>query len=198
MIADFAADLKELMDANKIERANICGLSMGGYIALQFTEQFPNCVGKLILCDTRADADSNEAKDKRHAALQKIRKDGLSQFAKDFSQSVLSESTIKTNPNLQSSVEKMILGNNPESVMMTLGALASRRDSIPFLEAIDRPTLVIVGSDDRVTPPEVNESIAKKVKGAQFRIIDKAGHLSNLEQPASFNACLESFLLKDV
>ncbi len=74
MIAHFAKDLLDFMDQKRIRRAIICGLSMGGYIALHFAAKYPDRIAGLILCDTRADADGNEAKDKRFETIQKVQK----------------------------------------------------------------------------------------------------------------------------
>lgn len=194
MIAHYADDLKIYMDEMKIEKAFVCGLSMGGYIALHFTASYPERLAGLILCDTRADADSNEAKDKRYATIRKIHQEGTQQFATDFSKNALGETTRTVMPQIQEKVQSMILNNQPQNIAMVLGALASRRDSTPYLEAISCPTMILVGTEDKITPPDVNESLAKKIKGSSFHLIEKAGHLSNLEQPKVFNRYLEDFL----
>jgi len=163
-------------------------------VALHFAQKYPAAVQGLILCDTQAAADSNEAKDKRFATLEKIQKDGLEKFAKEFTGNVLSESAPQT---LRGQVEAMVLKNKPASVGMVLGTLASRKDSTLFLPEIKCPTLVLVGAEDKVTTPAVNQKMAEAIPDAEFRTIEKAAHLSNLEQPEAFNAHVGEFLKKN-
>lgn len=197
MIAHFADDLKQMMANNKMEKAVICGLSMGGYVALHFAKQNPEMVAGLILCDTQADADSNETKDKRYATIQKIQKDGLNSFAQEFSKSVLCENTLTKKPEIQKRVIAMILENKVESVCLNIVALASRRDSNPYLAEFKFPTLVIVGAEDKITPVAASKRLAEGIPNSKLQIIENAGHFSNLEQPDAFNLCLEKFLVGD-
>ena len=196
MTGHFAEDLKQLMVEKNMDKAVICGLSMGGYVALHFAQQYPEMVDALVLCDTQADADSNEAKDKRFATIQKIQKDGLTAFAQDFSKNVLAENTLTQNPEIQKKVISMIVENKQQDVVMNLGTLASRRDSNPFLTEFRFPTLIIVGSEDKVTPLTVSQKLAAGIQNSTLKIVEKAGHLSNLEQPLIFNGYLEAFLTK--
>lgn len=194
MISHFVADLKKFMTDKGISKAVLYGLSMGGYVALQFVLKYPENVAGLILCDTRADADSNEVKEKRFETIERLRREGAAGFASDFSKQVLSETTLRQHPNLREMVERMILSNGVENMAMVLGALASRWDSRSSLSTIKCPTLVLVGADDKVTPPELSELIAGGIEDAKLRIIERAGHLSNLEQPDLFNEQLDEFL----
>lgn len=196
MIAHFADDLKHLMVENKIDKAVICGLSMGGYIALHFAEQYPEMVAGLILCDTQAGADSNEVKDKRYITIQKIQNEGLSHFAQDFSKAALSETTLKEKPEIQKSLAAMINENNVENITKTLAALASRRDSSVYLSAFSFPVMVLVGADDKITPPAMAQKISEGINNCTLHMIEEAGHMSNLEQPAIFNQYIETFMEK--
>lgn len=190
----YAEDLKKFLDEKKIDKAILCGLSMGGYVALHFAQKYPASVAGLILCDTQAGPDSNEAKDKRFATLQKIQQEGLEKFAQEFSRNVLSESNLAR---LQKPVAEMILKNKSTNVAQVLGTLASRKDSTPHLAEIKCPTLVLVGEEDKVTPPALNQKMAEAITGAEFYTIKGAAHLSNLEQPEEFNSRVEAFLQKN-
>lgn len=194
MIRHFADDLKVMMDAKKMGRAIICGLSMGGYVALQFATRYRERVAGLILADTRADADSNEMKDKRFDTIEKLHHGDMDAFAKEFAKSVLSEAGFRDRADIRARVEDMIRGNAPRNLAMAVGALASRHDMRPELSSIRCPTAVFVGADDKLTPPELSEVIASGIQDAELRIIAGAGHLSNIEQPTSFNNYLEEFL----
>lgn len=194
MISHFSDDLKVMFEKYKIEKAVICGLSMGGYIALDFIERYPDLVAGLVLCDTRADADSNEAKMKRYGSIQRIQKEGLEGFAEDFSKAVLGKRTLSIKPELKAYVKNIILSNQAESVAMTLGALASRKDFSDLLSKIKCPSLIIVGSDDTVTPIALSEAMQAKIAKSDLYLIEDAGHLSNLERPDDFNRRLQTFV----
>ncbi|MBP9674841.1 MAG: alpha/beta hydrolase [Bacteriovoracaceae bacterium] len=195
MLQHFVNDLKIYMDEHKILKAVLCGLSMGGYIALQFMKDYPERVSALVLCDTRADADSNEVKDNRYKTILKMEKEGMTVFAEDFSMLLLGAWTLKNKPQIQKDVKKIILDNKTENMSMTLGALASRSDSVSTLKNIKCPTLVLVGAEDKITSVDMNELMAKKIASVTFRVIAQAGHLSNVEQPQVFNEHLEQFLI---
>ncbi|MGZ3694714.1 MAG: alpha/beta fold hydrolase [Bdellovibrionota bacterium] len=193
-IHHFVEDMKALLDRKGVDKAVVCGLSMGGYVALHFVQKYPERVKALILCDTQAGADSNEAKDKRYAAEQKIYAAGLPAYAEEFSKNVLSKETLNENLELQKKVIGMITNNNISAVTMILATLASRRDSTPFLAGIEVPTLVIVGDEDTVTPPNLAKLLTDKISGAKLALIPGAGHLSNMEQPEEFNRVVGEFL----
>lgn len=194
LIAHFSDDLKKFMDDHQMEEAHLVGLSMGGYVALDFISRYPRRIKKLILCDTQAGADTNEAKEKRYLDIEKLLHGSLSSFAQGFLKKVLSPNTEKENPGLFRELEEMILGNRKEKLAMVLGALASRKDSTAMLSSISIPTLVIVGSEDKVTPPEVNQKMAHGILGSQYQVIQGAGHFANLERPQQFNSVLGTFL----
>ena len=193
MIAHFADDLKKMMDEKQIDKAVICGLSMGGYIALEFVSKYPERVQALILSDTQAAADSNEGKDKRYATMLKIRKDGVPSFAKEFAKNVLCEPTLINKPEVYKKVEEMINTNTADNLTMTLGAMAGRKDHFDLLPKITCPTLVIVGDQDKLTTVEMNKKIADGINGAVFKVIPNAGHVPTLEQPAAFNKITDDF-----
>lgn len=194
MIPDFTSDLHLLLVEAKINKIIICGLSMGGYVALDFVHQHPEMVQALVLCATQSAADSNEAKDKRYKTLEKIRNDGLNGFADDFSDLALSETKTEFSRELKRSIEDIIKSNNPADIALVVGCLASRKDSTPMLHEIKCPTLVIAGVDDRIISLEVGQAMASKIPDCKFAKIPDAGHLLNQEQPERFNSVLEFFL----
>ncbi len=194
MLQHFVADLARYLDQSHIEKVVICGLSMGGYIALRFVAEHAERVAGLILADTRADADTNDAKKKRYETIERLHREGVTGFAKDFSTQVLSDFTLAENPALRAQLEAVITQHDPKDLSLVLGALASRPDSLSDLRAIDCPTLVIVGRDDKVTPPDLSKLIVDEIPGAEFQMIERAGHVSNVEQPEAFNKVLGDFL----
>jgi 3-oxoadipate enol-lactonase len=190
----FVDDLFMLLDHLKVPRAVLCGLSMGGYIVLRAVERRAERFNAMVLCDTKSAADSSEAKLKRAATIQAVQKDGVTAFSNEFIQGVLTENSLRTNATLVGSVLEMIQSNTPEGICGALRALAGRTDTTQALPKMDLPSLILVGQEDRLTPPAVSESISKGLPNSTLRLIPDAGHLSNLENPSVFNAYLIEFL----
>ena len=187
----FADDLIMLMDHLKLKKAIICGLSMGGYIALRFFEKYATRVSALILCDTKSTPDTDEGKIKRFDSIKKIRKSRVSEFADAFSKNAVAK---KTSPKILNFAKKMIESNSADSICSSLLALAARTDTTLALTAIHVPTLVIVGEEDKLTPLSDSQKMMAQIPDATLEIIPKVGHLSNLENPDEFNLILKKFL----
>ncbi len=187
-------DLIDLLDHLKIGKAVLCGLSMGGYIALRAVQRHPDRILGLVLCDTKSEDDTGEVRIKRSAAVAAVKKNGVEEFAAGFVKTVLSEETLKSRPELAEQVRKMITGNFSLGISGTLLALAARTDTTEALPAIAVPTLILVGEHDKLTPPAVSETMAKAIPASALHIIPGAAHLSNLENPQAFNERLVPFL----
>jgi 3-oxoadipate enol-lactonase len=193
----FADDLADLMKNLKVEKAILCGLSMGGYIALRFAAKYPEKVLGLVLSDTRAEADTNETKIKRAASMQKLKTDGMEAYASDSINALLGPASLE-NKKLLQRVKKMIVDTSKLAVTGTLLALAARIDSSNFLDEIKAPALVVVGEDDVITPPIAAQTIHEGISGSTMVTIPMAGHLSNLENPDAFNKAFLDFLSRFV
>lgn len=190
----FVDDLILGMDHLKIENSVVCGLSMGGYIALRAVECYPSRFKGLILCDTKSEADTNEVKVKRAAAVLAVKKGGVKSFAEGFVRTVLTEKTLKTKPDLVFSVVTMIQGNSALGICGAILAMAARTDTTAALVKMTLPTLILVGEEDRLTSPSASEAMMKTLPHATLHVIPKAAHLCNLENPAAFNERLLTFL----
>ncbi|HUF61594.1 MAG TPA: alpha/beta fold hydrolase [Verrucomicrobiales bacterium] len=194
-IPGMAREVAGLLDGLKIqEPAIVCGLSMGGYVTFEFLRQFPERVRALGLFSTRAAADTPEAREGRFKTAEKIRADGLEPFAKSILPKLLGKSSMSQS-NLVEQLTAMILANEPEGVAGALLAMAGRADSTSLLEEIKVPALVAAGEEDSFIPPEESEQMAASIDGAQFSLIKTAGHLINMEDPASFTQALERFVV---
>jgi 3-oxoadipate enol-lactonase len=190
----FADDLAALLDALQVERATVCGLSMGGYAAFAFYRRHAARVASLILADTKAGADGDEARRARYEMAAAVRRDGVSSLPDQVLGKWLAPETLETRPRVAEQVRAMITGNEAEAVARAQEAMARRADSTPVLGSISCPALVIVGDKDTLTPPSEAEKIAAGVPGARLVTVPAAGHLSNLENPAPFNRALLDFL----
>jgi 3-oxoadipate enol-lactonase len=196
LIETFVDDLIGLLDSLEIQKAVLCGLSMGGYIALRAVERNPERVQALVLCDTRSEADSNEAKLKRAANVKLVKEKGLPAFAEGFLKAVFAPESFENKPEAVELIRKIILANPPLGVCGTLLALASRTDTTDALPKISVPTLIMVGEHDPITPPAASKAMKKAIPDSELHIIPHAAHLSNLENPEEFNQHLSHFLKK--
>ncbi|MBX2941993.1 MAG: alpha/beta hydrolase [Cyclobacteriaceae bacterium] len=193
-IESFSKDLIAFMDKLNIEKAIICGLSMGGYIVLDALKRFPNRFEALILCDTQCIADSTEAKEKRYKAIYEIQNEGPTAFNEGFIKNVFHKDSISNKKELVEQLRGVVFSNSQHIITMGLTALAERSETCSTLNEITKPTLIICGREDTVTPLVQSELMNTNIKGSILRIIDNAGHVSNLEQPHEFNKHLLSFL----
>lgn len=192
----FIDDLVALLDYLSLQKAVLCGLSMGGYIALRTVEKHPDRIQGLILCDTKSESDSDDAKVKRSATIKTVKTLGVQRFSESFVKSVVCENTFIRHPETVEFVHKIICENSPLGICGTLLALASRTDTTHVLSSIHVPTCIMTGEYDILTPPAVAKSMHKAIKDSELHIIPDAGHMSNLENTKSFNETLFSFLQK--
>ncbi len=192
----FVDDLLALLDHLKIVRAVLCGLSMGGYIALRTVERNPDRVRGLILADTQAKADSNEAKLKRAAAIKSVKANGVKAYAEGFLKSVFAPQTFTNNKAAVEKIRKIIEANSPLGICGALLALASRTETTEALYSIKVPTLILVGEHDALTPPSASQEIHNKIPNSEIHVIPNAAHMSNLENSEEFNKHILDFLGK--
>jgi pimeloyl-ACP methyl ester carboxylesterase len=191
MTMDAAADfLVGELDREGIDRAVVCGLSIGGYVAFSLWRRHRDRVAGLALADTRAEPDDDAGRDRRRGVAEKARSEGSGAIA-DEPPPLLSEDA---DPALWDRVKDMIRRQPGDSIAAAALGMAERPDSRPILGSIDVPTTVIVGSADTLTPPPMSESMAKAIPRADLVVLDGAGHLSNLEDPDGFTAALRSLL----
>jgi pimeloyl-ACP methyl ester carboxylesterase len=194
-----ADDLRALLDALRIERAVVCALSMGGYIALAFWRQYASRVRGLILVDTRAGADSPAARQARLDVVEQVKQHGSEPAADAMLPRLLAGSTRQSRPDLAEFARAMMLRQPPTGIIGAQLGMAGRPDSTPTLPTITVPTLVVFGAEDVITPAETEgRNLAAAIPNAKLVIIPDAGHLSNLEQPEAFNAAVREFLVQTI
>jgi len=190
----FGDDLIELMKALDIEKAIVCGLSMGGFIALNAMKRYPAYFDALILCDTQCIADTDEVKAKRYKTIEEIEENGTSDFNEKFIKSVFHQDALENKKEVVEQVRRVVFSNSKHIIQNGLTALAERSETCSSLNEIAIPTLIICGREDEVTPLAQSEGMNKAIEGSSLHVIDIAGHVSNLEQPDEFNKCLFDFL----
>jgi 3-oxoadipate enol-lactonase len=188
---DAAADsLAAELDRAGVDRAVVCGVSIGGYTAFSLWRRHRDRIAGLALADTRAEPDDDAGRERRRAVAEKARTEGSGAIA-DEPPPLLSEGA---DPELWERVKTMIRRQTGEAIAAAALGMAERPDSRPILPDMDVPTTVIVGSADALTPPPMSESMAAVIPGAELIVLDGAGHLSNLEAPEGFTDALERLL----
>lgn len=192
----FVDDLEIIIDELMLERPVLCGLSMGGYISLRTMERFQNKFSALILCDTKSEADNNEGKLKRAAAIKQINSGKFDEFIEAFVLNCFGETFVKDNSVEYRKVVDRSKKNNSIGVKECLLAMLGRTDTTASLPNIKIPTLVIGGSEDNLTPPDAMMSMANKISNSKFVLIEKAGHMTPIEQPDVVNKAIKDFLEK--
>jgi YbgC/YbaW family acyl-CoA thioester hydrolase len=194
-MAIYADDLAALLDALGVERAVLCGLSMGGYVAFEFLRRWRARVAALVLVDTRAEPDGAEAKRARDVAAAQAREKGAAAIADAMLPKMLSTASVRDKPGLAERVRALMAATPVAGIVGALGAMRDRPDSTTLLPSLgDVPTLVLAGSDDEITPSAAAAAMAAAIPGARLVEIAGAGHLATLEEPSATTEALRTFL----
>lgn len=192
---DFADDLAALLDVRQIEEPVVfCGLSMGGYIAWQFFLRHRARLRALILCDTRAAADTPVAAEARRVNAGRVLSEGIGFLAETMLEKLLAAETRRRRPEVVESIRRGMLSASPQGVAAALRGMAARPDMSAWLPQMDLPSLVVCGQEDALSTVEEMRGIAAQMPQARFVEIARAGHLSPVEQPQAVNEAIREFL----
>lgn len=193
-VDSYADTLAEWLTALGIDKAVVGGLSMGGYVALAFARRHPSRVQGLLLADTRAEADTAEAKANREKTIELAKSKGALAVVEQMLPKMLSDHTRHHNPVVEARVRELAGGQSADGVAAGLAALRDRPDSVAALKSFRFPTLVIVGANDTLTPPTAAEAMAEQLPDVTTETLWGAGHLSNLEASGPFTAAVRRWL----
>lgn len=195
-VEQLADDLQTLLEHLELPPFVLGGFSMGGYVAFRYLAKYADRVRAVMLLDTRAEPDAPEARQRRYAAIDRIKSEGPDGFLNDFAKLVLSPKTLETRPEIATQVRHLMEADRAEALTGGLKALAERPDSTPLLSKITQPTVIVVGNDDKATPVEAARKMHEAIGGSTLVIIPDAGHMTNIEQPEQFNMALREFLAR--
>jgi len=191
-IDDYADDVAALLSKLEIPRAVIAGLSMGGYVALAFAERHRDKLAALALLDTRAGADDDKGRQGRDASIATIGAEGTAGPNAAMMEKLFAEATVAE---VRERVAAMMARATPEAMIAALGAMRDRPDRHGVLrDMAGIPTLILVGTEDRLTPPEMSRLMAEAAVGAELVEVEGAGHLAPMERPATVGEALQRFL----
>lgn len=196
-VPEIAWQVAALLDhLNVKEPVVIGGLSMGGYVTLEFLRQFPERVRGICLLATRANADTPEIRERRFKNIEFLEAHRLEEFFPRVIPNLLGTTTLAANAALAEQVQSMILENSTEGICDTLRAMAARVDSTELLGTISCPALVAAGDEDGFVTAEESKAMHARIPDAEFHLMKNTGHLLNLEQPQVFEEIISGFLAR--
>ena len=193
-MARYADDLMKVLDALDVAAAVVCGLSMGGYVIFELLRRYRSRVRAAILCDTKAEADTEEGRRGREEMMALARGAGAEAVAEKMIPTLLADATRAERPEVEGQVLDMIRRAPVPGIVGALQAMRDRVDSTSVLPELRLPVLVLAGEEDGISPPETGRALAEKIKGARFAAVAGAGHLPPLEQPFVTTRLIADFL----
>ena len=189
-----AADLARVMDDAEVGCAPLIGVSIGGYVIFEFWRQHRGRVSALALCNTKAAPDSAEARVGRLQAAVDVIERGTEPFFESMVPKLLGKTARETRPDLVEGARRMMRKMSPEDVALVQRGMAERPDSVPTLQTITVPTLLLTGDEDMLTGVEEAEVMRQNIAGSQLKVISKAGHYSPWERAGEVGPLLRQFV----
>lgn len=189
----FVSEILRYLDERQLHTFGVVGLSMGGYVAFEIFRQAPERTIQLVLADTRATADSLQARTSRCQMIDRVREHGVETIVEETTQRLIAPQNLGRRE-LVEGVQARMRRCTVEGIVACQQGMADRPDNSELLPTITAPTLIMVGENDTVTSPEESRTMMAAIRGARLEIIKGAGHLSNLEQPELFNDILMNWL----
>jgi len=190
---DSVAAMAERVMVAAARRVAMCGLSLGGYVALEVMRRMPDRVDRLALISTSARPDATEQSLRRERSVRAARIGTFKGVTPRFLPGIVHPDHA-VDPDLAKIVLDMTQRVGRVAFERQQNAALSRPDSRPLLASIRCPTLVVGGRQDRVTPPALQEEIAAGIAHSSLRILDVCGHLAPLEQPDEVNRLMRAWL----
>lgn len=189
-----AADIARVLDNAGAGKAVLVGNSIGGYAIFECWRQFRERISALVLCNTKAQPDSAEARATRLTVADEVLEKGTEAFFVSQTLRLMGETTRASRPDLVTGALDMMRQMSAEDVALVQRGMAERPDSMPTLKTINVPTLIITGSEDVVTGVPEAEAMKQHIAGSSLKVLPKAGHYSPWEQPEEVGRLLRQFL----
>lgn len=189
-----AREVSETVASLGIPKAVYCGLSMGGYVLFRLYDIFPLSFEALVLCDTSAQADSDEKRSAREQMIESVESEGPEYLVEALLPNLVSKKTLENNKQLVSKLADIIREQSADAICSALRGMAARPDSGPLLKGISVPTMLVFGEDDSVTGLDAANEMLEGISDSRLETIEGVGHYSNLEAPEGFDQHLITFL----
>jgi 3-oxoadipate enol-lactonase len=189
-----AADIARVLDHEEVRRTAFVGVSIGGYVLFEFWRKYRERVDALVLCNTKAQADTPEARAVRLQATTFVLDRGTELFFGSMIPKLMGKTTRDTRPDLVEGALRMMRAMSPEDVAIVQRGMAERQDSVETLKTINVPTMLVTGDEDSLTGVGEAELMRQNISGSEINVIAKAGHYSPWEQPEEVGKLLRQFL----
>lgn len=193
-IESLADDLHQLLSQIDALPCVLGGLSMGGYVAFAFVTKYPTDLRGLMLVDTKAEADTAEAKQNRMKTIETAKCMGSAAVVDGMLPKLVAPETQLGRPGVLQELRAIMESCPPKTIELAQLAMCDRRDYRDELASIAVPTLVVVGLDDALSPPATAEFMAREISHAKLVVIPKAGHMSPVEEPELVNRAMGEFM----
>lgn len=194
---DFGDAVISVLDHLKIDKAIFCGCSMGGYIMLDIWKNHQNRVAGFIFCNTRCEADGEEAKANRYKTIETVKEKGTKPLSEVMVTKYWSERMLKLNEEKAKIAKEWIQSNPVDGIVHACQAMATRPDSTNELEKINVPTMIIAGTEDTLTGEKIMAPMKEKIKNVQYEVVKDAGHLAPFDSPQQVNKAILNFMEKN-
>jgi len=193
-MAKHAQDVARILDEEGIRRAAFAGVSIGGYVLFEFWRRHRERISALALFNTKAQADTAEARVVRLQGAAGVLERGTEQFFQSMTPKFMGKTTHSLRPDLVEGALRMMRKASPEDISAIQKGMAERPDSVETLKQINVPTLVVTGDEDMMTGLAEAEFLHRHIAGSQLKVIPRAGHYSPWERPGDAGVILGDFL----
>ena len=190
-----ARDVLGILDRMGVSAAVFAGISMGGYVAMEIVRQDPARVAGLVLVDTKATADSDEARANRLRVADSVLEAASTKaLARAMVPTLVGTTTQEEHPEVVTQVASWIEAADPAAVAWAQRAMAARPDSLPDLASLAVPALVVWGAEDGMSPRAEQDLMVEAMRDARLVVVTESGHLSTVEAPDAVAEALATFL----
>jgi 3-oxoadipate enol-lactonase len=194
LMSKHARDIARVVDAAGLGKAAFIGCSIGGYILFEFWRRFRERVTALVLCDTRPQADTAEARSNRLKTAATVLEQGTEPFLETMIPKLMGRTTFTARPDLVAGARAMMRKMSAGGISLVLRGMAERPDSVADLKTINVPTLIVIGEEDVLSTVADGELMRQNIAGSQLKVIPKAGHYAPWEQPELVGKVLRQLL----
>jgi 3-oxoadipate enol-lactonase len=194
LMQKYSSDIARVLDAAGVGKAAFVGCSIGGYILFEFWRRFRARVTSLVLCDTRPQGDTAEARANRLKGAATVLEQGTEAFLETMIPKLMGRTTIDTRPDLVAGARAMMRKMSAEDISLVQRGMAERPDSVADLKTVDVPALIVIGEEDVLSTVADGELMRQNIVGSRLKVIPKAGHYSPWEQADAVGMVLRQFL----
>lgn len=191
----YADDVVAELDLLGIDQAVVGGVSLGGYIVMSMLRRCPSRIAAVVLADTKAAADTADAAANRLRIADRVVADGSSHVLVDeLVPRLVGTTTRSRRPDVLARVTELVQSASPAAVAWAQRAMAARPDSSDVIAGASVPALVLVGTEDAITPESDARAIVDGMPNARLVLLPEAGHLSPMETPGAFASAVRDFM----